>query len=254
MIYTKFFEEATRHQTVHKQDGKLAKLSEASLHKLVETVPFVFTPTDITEKLEDSETPEPPDLPFKTCFFEILDASIGQINENGNLINIDGIWIHEVAPLHYEMLLFLREPRKQFYSIFFAEKGIAQDYCLKVVNALLGRMVREEVGFQNPRTALKLKIGGKKEHFRISKVVYVSPKKSVSTVESSTSRQIDWSHRWTVRGHWRKVAAIGKDREGLPISGHTWVRPHEKGPENAPLVPKVRVVLEEKPPTKNSLH
>lgn len=40
---------------------------------------------------------------------------------------------------------------------------------------------------------------------------------------------VDWSHRWLVRGHVRRLS----DRQ-------TWVRPHVKGPEDKPLVLKHR--------------
>jgi hypothetical protein len=54
---------------------------------------------------------------------------------------------------------------------------------------------------------------------------------------------IEWSHRWSVRGHWRTVPGLGKNREGqYSVTGHTWVSEHEKGPEDAPLITKTRLV------------
>lgn len=54
---------------------------------------------------------------------------------------------------------------------------------------------------------------------------------------------IDWSHRWEVRGHWRKVHGIGKDRAGdYKIVGHTWVKNFTKGPAELPLIVKTRVM------------
>lgn len=53
---------------------------------------------------------------------------------------------------------------------------------------------------------------------------------------------IDWSHRWEVRGHWRKVHGIGKNRAGeYIVIGSTWVREAIKGPEHLPLVQKTRI-------------
>jgi len=46
-----------------------------------------------------------------------------------------------------------------------------------------------------------------------------------------------YSHRWTVTGHWRNQP-VGPGRSERRL---TWVRPHVKGPEDAPLVVKERV-------------
>lgn len=42
---------------------------------------------------------------------------------------------------------------------------------------------------------------------------------------------VPWSHRWEVRGHWRRL------RSGI----RTWVRPHVKGPDDKPLIRKRKV-------------
>jgi len=56
---------------------------------------------------------------------------------------------------------------------------------------------------------------------------------------------IDWSHRWEVRGHWRRVHGIGKDRTGAyVVTGFTWVKNFTKGPHDKPLVIKTRVALD----------
>jgi hypothetical protein len=49
-----------------------------------------------------------------------------------------------------------------------------------------------------------------------------------------------YSHRFTVRGHWRRI------RKGTPDERAVWVRPHIKGPEYAPFVPKGRVTILER--------
>lgn len=59
---------------------------------------------------------------------------------------------------------------------------------------------------------------------------------------------IDWSHRWEVAGHWRKIKGKGKDQNGNEVEGKTWVRDCVKGPENKPLKKKIRVVRDRLPP------
>lgn len=46
-----------------------------------------------------------------------------------------------------------------------------------------------------------------------------------------------YSHRWVVNGHWRN-AAVGPGRTQRRL---TWVTPHIKGPDDAPLLTKQRV-------------
>lgn len=56
---------------------------------------------------------------------------------------------------------------------------------------------------------------------------------------------VDWQHRWQVCGHWRTVKGIGKDQQGNPVRGFTWVNEHVKGPDDKPLILKTRVVVDE---------
>jgi hypothetical protein len=48
--------------------------------------------------------------------------------------------------------------------------------------------------------------------------------------QSSERRDVDWSHRWIVSGHWRKQFHPSTG-ENVP----TWINPHIKGPEDKPL-------------------
>lgn len=72
--------------------------------------------------------------------------------------------------------------------------------------------------------------------------IHISSRENIRSNMECT-RNIDWSHRWEVRGHWRKCATIGKDREGkYGVKGFTWVSSHERGPEDAPLIKKTRII------------
>jgi len=77
---------------------------------------------------------------------------------------------------------------------------------------------------------------------RINKVVHIAPKKEIDSVTPvQPGKVIDWSHSWLVRGHWRRIKGIGKDREGnYCINGQTFVVPHQKG--TGEVVKKVRIV------------
>jgi hypothetical protein len=60
--------------------------------------------------------------------------------------------------------------------------------------------------------------------------------RQIETQKAEGESQIEWQHRWLVRGHWRK--------QWLPsVHGHRqqWIAPYVKGPEDKPLVIKPRV-------------
>ncbi len=84
---------------------------------------------------------------------------------------------------------------------------------------------------------------GGRELNRVSPVIHVflsKPKESAS-YQSLNGGTIDWLHSWSVRGHWRKCASLGKDREGAYcIPGFTWVKDHVRG--DGPMVEKTRIV------------
>jgi hypothetical protein len=45
--------------------------------------------------------------------------------------------------------------------------------------------------------------------------------------------QVDWSHRWLVRGHWRNQKC---KEDGEWTTRLVWIHPHVKGPEGKPLL------------------
>lgn len=52
--------------------------------------------------------------------------------------------------------------------------------------------------------------------------------------------EVEWSHRWLVRGHWRNQRYKGPDGEWF--YSQIWIAPFIKGPEDKPFVPKRRAV------------
>lgn len=85
---------------------------------------------------------------------------------------------------------------------------------------------------------------GKKRKFKIGRVVYLGVRGPKATRETHVrGYKLRWTHRFWVRGHWRKVPYVGKNRHGdYCVKGFTWVEPHIKGPENTELVNKIRIV------------
>lgn len=102
----------------------------------------------------------------------------------------------------------------------------------------------KQVGLDKPKTQIRVGKGKLRQLIKIKNIVYVIPSSERAAFNKKHGTAVDWTHRWEVRGHWRKVERIGKDPEGnYCIPGMTWVRPSVKGPEKAPLVHKTRHIL-----------
>jgi hypothetical protein len=79
--------------------------------------------------------------------------------------------------------------------------------------------------------------------------------KKLKNYAEAENIKIDFSHRFSIRGHWRELnennskTLIGKDRTGnYCVQGWTWVRDSIKGNEDKPLLRKVRTIdLNDKP-------
>lgn len=55
-------------------------------------------------------------------------------------------------------------------------------------------------------------------------------------------REVEWSHRWMVSGHWRNQPYVERDEDGEKITVHRqiWIAPYVKGPDGKPLIFKRR--------------
>jgi hypothetical protein len=123
-------------------------------------------------------------------------------------------------------------------------------YMMSAVHSFLFHLFRKlakegQLGTERIHERFKVGSGHGKKVVKIKDIVHIRMKQkvSVSTI-SSEGRTIEWSHRWEVMGHWRRVQGIGKDDQGrYHIQGFTWVMPHTKGPEEKDLVKKTRVYL-----------
>ncbi len=239
MYYHEFLSRVTR---IHYK-GEHKPVDKEEMDIILGAVPFVFFPEG--EIVNTTNSPiEDFDLPFKAVWFEMTeDKVITEVIENGVKIIIGGILAVEVKPREY--LFYALMQANGYSSVIYCNPSMKELYThfKGIVQHLNNRIGREETGETNPRQFIKVKSGTEKYKHRISKVIYVAPKKSIEKISALSHKTIDWSHRWAVRGHWRKIEGkFGKDRESNPIFGFTWISDHVKGPENLALVKKLRVV------------
>lgn len=240
-----------RGPTGKEQAHKLFALRELFLIHAHTARPIVFdlsdaSTGDICIKPDEAEALDDItelDLPFRTCAFEVLGAPV--LNTSGSLIN--SVIVHEIEPRAYAVWTHETHPvRGQMFGAHFErETETGRNSVKPALQYLLSRIrsgsISTEVG-ANLRA--RVGCGSTRRLIKIKQIVRVSAgKRRNESIKPIAGGSIDFSHRWEVMGHWRKVSGIGKDREGkYSVSGFTWVIPHVKGPEHIPLIAKTRLV------------
>lgn len=182
---------------------------------------------DIDKMMRERHGVEPADITFNTigvlcsprgyiCFSEVLVKDI-LTGLDADFINIEEIGMNSD-------------------DIVFLTTGVVVTFIALIndKNYLLGE---EKI----PKIKFKTGTGSSRTSHEINKIIHISHSNNISKGRL-VGRQIDWSHRWIVRGHWRKIRGAGKDANGTMVFGKTWIRAFEKGPEDKPLVSdKIRI-------------
>ena len=187
------------------------------------------------------------DAPFPVFSIESLEGSL-----RTEALTYDSVTIYTKVIC---LMVIEISPKETFCYCFYGAKDDSWKKVLVdqtdrgLVKHYLNRLQTEKTGLEAVRTSLRIGTGSNKRVHRIRRVIHVRPKKQANN-EASGNSKIDWSHRYEVRGHWRKIDTLGKDREdNYTVQGYTWVRNHIRGPESLPLIKKTRVVLDFPNPT-----
>ena len=190
--------------------------------------------------------------PFQTCWIQFSEGERMTGVTSGN-DTIFAVFLHERGPHRYAFAIvqsdqdgdadFLRlrvghcSPDEN-HDIWHNIALFLQPFNRKSITAGIERT--------NDRVKYKTR-DGEKHLLKIRKIVHIRAKKVTGQEideHVKAGRKIDWSHRFEVRGHWRKHNGIGKNRAGdYCVEGSTYVIDYQKGPEEAPLVKKTRVVV-----------
>lgn len=196
------------------------------------------------------DIPLPLTLPFETCWFEPLKGVLATWqNEKGIKVFLKGILLEEKAPGIFNYIAYVEtDTTNAVYTLYdnddlYDKSPVLKDLayiCKNTVALILNKLNQTTVaGLVKNNERIKLKIRGEKHHHKIKEIIYIMPKKDRQASIPGIG-QVNWTHRWRVRGHWRKLeAGIGKNRGGeYCIHGFTWITEFEKGPESAPLIAK----------------
>lgn len=189
------------------------------------------------------------DLPFKVCSFEdINSAKCFYYSDNGNKTEtkyrMNSVIVSERGPLDYK-IWFSDFVNNKGYCITKERSGNLYFHVLAIIkSAYIDTINNSDLGILNTKNKIRIKSKNTKIKAKvIRKVVYVSDKKIKPKKINGNVINWDYSHRFEVRGHWRIVKGLGKDRNGeYCIKGFTWVNSHLKGSQDLPLIKKTRIV------------
>jgi len=197
--------------------------------------PYVYIGSSLNSPISgfnvsEDHVPQPTD-DYKADGSGVLIWSILLFEESPGKIDSATIWSRPGA--HNNPLIHISE----------RGDGMELTYVRQIASYADRLLRRSSLGTERINLRIKSKINGVSEFKKINRIIRICPKGALQP-KPLFSSSIDWSHRWEVRGHWRKFEGMGKDRLGhsRTVNGFTWVIPHVKGPEDKILVPKIRVV------------
>ena len=181
--------------------------------------------------------------PFKSCYFQIAEnISLGMIGEE---FQIASALIYEIAPNNFDVFLLTISTEDGHFRVHFSNTEKEKMHGSKgfhFLDSAIKAIHNGKEGVEKVKKYLKIGRGKNKENHKINRIIHIREKKtSEDKIKSVSGRSIDWSHSWLVRGHWRRIDGIGKNRLGeYVIEGKTFVSPHQKG--KGDLIKKVRMV------------
>lgn len=202
--------------------------------------PFIFSKWSKTPDTNGLEASEIASLPFESIWIEVKN---GYLDDD----SVEGALISEKSPGEISCFSLLKNKDK--YSVTHLDLSHSRKdelVTIRNIEANLWQLTRS--GFAGKVSVKeRIKIGKinseENEVKKISSVIYIRDRYETEIPTMFDGRDIDYTYRFMVRGHWRKFEGVGKNREGhRGVDGFTWVSEHQRGPEEAPLIPKVRVV------------
>ena len=261
-------------------DHELKKYDIEKFYEYVKVCqPFVFHVEHQEQKIvypggsEDIEL----DLPFPVVSMELtrqVNGTWSFLGENWLRQNVEGatdqfrdilsLMVIEKSPKEYGFFVYSSKTRaREAYTSGMMPLMAITEYSedpelKKTVEFYLGKLSSGKAGLENTDkdsvgSYITLGNGKAKTSRKIRNIVHVFPKSYATKKYEPTGREIDYSHRFAVRGHWMRLfkkgtteidySRIGKDRSGdYCIGGFTWRSDFVKGPEEAPLILKTRLV------------
>lgn len=226
---------------------RLELIKKANIFVLEKDIKIISSQEE-ADSIKNREIPI--SLPFKTCFFEMQGRSALMSEEretkNGKeIIHMICALIHEESPNNFYADVLIQSSNDGFYFHTYGKSD--QNLMLNLIGCLDLILRKSRIGTENINERIKIRNNKskEKEFIKIKNIIRVSSKNisKESYSKPIIGQSVDWSHRWEVGGHWRRIKSIGKNREGnYDVDGFTWVVPHVKGPEDKIVVKKTRLI------------
>ncbi|HEY8271211.1 MAG TPA: hypothetical protein VIG33_10020 [Pseudobdellovibrionaceae bacterium] len=218
------------------EEWETRPLTESEWDAIEKCAPFVFTDVEETVHVNGIES-DLSDAPFP--IFSIEGFGTEPAGEYmGPVVGLLPLYCMisiELKPKIFDYIA-LSKAGDEYFVLQMDERKVGP-----IVTSFLQDLSKKSLGQERVRTSIKIGTGKMKRLHRLRRIIHVAPRK-YARAAPETHRHIDWTHRFEVRGHWRKIDTLGKDRQGkYCIHGYTWISHHEKGPETLPLVRKVRL-------------
>ena len=222
------------------KEEDLAGIADALVNGINRCEPFVFETGENT-MLPDARPIDAPfpvfSMEFSTGFSSLAAADNSEIMVTIRCMMIIADYLD--PGVHLAMALIQKDAYSD-HAVYFAFEELSH------VTFMLNKLNRGHLGVVERDTRISWKKPGnpkKKQGITKQRVFIVADQKKS---EVGGHRDIQWSHRWNVRGHWRRVNGIGKNRLGEYCEqGRTWVTHSTKGPAGFPLINKKQHIVKE---------
>jgi len=181
------------------------------------------------------------DPPFEVFSIEYLHRSITIPRESDPIqVTTECVMCEEIdSGFRYYVLIKVGNGDDYQVAVFENDPGYSS-----VMKTALDMLNRLDLGVQKVRENVSYRLPGDKKNRNLSKdlVFIVGDRKNKKTFGK---RDIQWTHSWDIRGHWRhydREGFMGHDRKGVKNQpGRTWVRVGHKNKGGDPIK-KTRVV------------
>jgi hypothetical protein len=200
-------------------------------------------------------------MPFPVCTFEFRNSlnnipiRIGAVRPESSMqLSLWGMTIVELSPNKLAVLYLMSYDELRINKSYLnvgcefvdmenkANNNDVQEFFRLNILTIYYKINTMKTGEEQKNIKFKVGSGKGKFFHKIKRVIYMCDKKE-SIPSFLESEKINWSHCWEVRGHWRAIEGIGKNRFGeYKVENKTWVIPHVRGDETKPLIKKLRIM------------
>lgn len=238
-----------------------ASITEISTQAIRKPYALEVSGAQVMQRLRDNREHHfktPLDLPSRTTWIEAAGiknpiVTLPTSSSEYSRTHVLGLMVKELDPHTYLIDVYgYREVLATGMTNFHCPKFlIGNDHdcdddaleCWAFIDAFCKFIQTAQEGTSRINFRTRIGTGQSRRRYELKDITYMRPRQELGGTSTDGDNEIEWSHRWKVRGHWRKVMGVGRDRDGAyRISGMTWINEYIKGPEDKPYLNKKRIL------------